>query len=110
MNVIKINIFDGSIYATKIEINLDENKITFNDKEKIYNSKEIFSIFNLIMDTTKNWQSIYDNPYIIDGISFELEINLNNKVTIYKGHNETPDNFYEIKDIISFLKEDILCC
>lgn len=109
MNVIKINIFDSSIYATKIEINLDTNKIIFNDKEKIYDNKKILQIFSRIIETTKNWKKSYDNPYMIDGISFELEINMNNKVNIYKGHNETPDNFYEIKNIISYLKEDMRC-
>lgn len=110
MNKVKINIYSTSTYSTKVEINLDENKIVFNGQEKIFDSSKMFSIYNRIINITQNWQNLYSSSCITDGINFQIEVHLNGKETIYKGLNSVPDNFYKINNIIKSLKEDMLCC
>ncbi len=50
-----------------------------------------------------NWEKEYDNPMILDGTGWELELNLNGKYFESSGINEYPKKFDEFQMIVEKL-------
>lgn len=107
MNVINIVISGMNIRFTKIEVNLENRSVSFNDKVKVYSFDKIMFIFDKILCITKEWKEEYVDDEIIDGGCIEIFIKSDNSLKKCKCYGKFPENYYDLNDFVVWLKEDV---
>lgn len=77
-------------------IDVEKKRVILKDRMMIITSDKIDELLRII----RAWKNEY-NGTIIDGESFLIKINVENKVEIIKGQGEYPNNYQTLKDWIS---------
>lgn len=107
MNQIKISLSNFSIDFTNIEINLDKAEIRVNDKIKKCNKSDISKIFMSILEMTQNWNELYMDNSILDGMHFSLTIECQDEIKSYQGKGGFPSNFNDFVNLIQYIRSEV---
>lgn len=78
----------------------------FLDKPRLVELEEFETdtVVEEFLTITSQWKSYYENLNVLDG--FEWRVSIESKLhgrVEYKGKNETPDNFYQMKEMMEEL-------
>ena len=76
-----------------ININLSENKIKINSKEKNVTNVQIDNLFRII----RTWNKNYYKDNTIDEEKFIIKIVTDNEIDIINGKGSYPENYNEFK-------------
>lgn len=107
MNQIRICLSNFSINFTNIEINLDKEEIRVNDKIKKFNKNDISKIFMSILEITQNWDELYMDNSILDGLHFSLTIECQDEIKSYQGKGGFPSNFNDFINLIKYIRSEV---
>ena len=94
-----ITVILKNLKGTKKIILNDINKSCIvNDKKKNINV-DMFA--SKLLRIVSSWEEVYENPYIIDGLSYEVKIEKDGKTYNYYGKNDFPKNFHQFTELLS---------
>lgn len=90
-------ILKSNFEILKIECDTNTNKFLVNNIQKNINAYEFA---DKICGIVLGWKNEYNGPQILDGESFIIEIQEDNKTNSYTGFNAFPQNYNKFLKLI----------
>lgn len=92
---------------TKIFLDDEKRIFTVNGKDKVV---DIDRFASHLLRIVSSWEERYENNMIIDGLTYEIEIQKDGQTYNFYGRNNYPKNFYQFDMLLNEVLNDWLHC